>query len=410
MINIKKSQLKSRITIITERIEGVRSFSLGFWVVVGSRNENNRERGISHFIEHVLFKGTKTRSAKEIARSLESKGATLDAFTAKEITCFFSRGLDTHLKLAVNVIADLLTKPTFPAFELNKEIGVVTEEIKDSRDSPERHIFNLLFEKIFSKHPLANSVLGKKENVEKLTKKRISSYFKKWYTPERIIVTASGNLHHDELLECVEPFFNKKRTYQQFLFSPVKVKYKPFTFTFRKKELLQAHLIIATLAFDYNDVRRYPLLVLDVILGDGMSSLLFQKVREEKGLVYEVSSFTDFFSDAGIFGVYLACDPVKIKRAQETVLKEFKKLREKGISKRAVNEAKVRLKAKLIIGQENTSNRMLRLGRSEIYKGTISTIDEIITSINKVKVNDVNIVIKDVLKEDRFSFIYAGNL
>ncbi|MCK4584456.1 insulinase family protein, partial [candidate division WOR-3 bacterium] len=352
MINIKKSQLESGITVVTEGIEGVRSISLGFWVVVGSRNENKQGKGISHFIEHTLFKGTKKRNAKEIARALESKGATLDAFTSKEVTCFYSRGLDTHLKIATDVIADLITNPLFPEEELKKEIGVVTEEIKDSEDSPERHIFDLLFKKIFAKHPLANSVLGKKKDVEKITRKKVSSFFKKWYNPERIVVTASGYLQHNELLGYLEPYFKPQETSNDSFFTPVKNYYKPFSYTFKKKGLFQAHLILATTVFDYNDPRRYPLLVLDTILGDGMSSILFQKVREEKALVYQIFSFADFFSDAGIFGVYLACNPVKIENAKSTVIKEFKKLVKKGLTKKVVSEAKVRLKAKLLIGQE----------------------------------------------------------
>ncbi|TET76222.1 MAG: insulinase family protein [Candidatus Cloacimonadota bacterium] len=409
MINIKKSQLESGITVVTEGIEGVRSISLGFWVVVGSRNENKQEKGISHFIEHTLFKGTKKRNAKEIARALESKGATLDAFTSKEITCFYSRGLDTHLKIATDVIADLITNPLFPEEELKKEIGVVTEEIKDSEDSPERHIFDLLFKKIFTKHPLANSVLGEKKDVEKITRKKVSSFFKKWYNPERIVVTASGYLQHNELLGYLEPYFKPKETSNDSFFTPVKNYYKPFSYTFKKKGLFQAHLILATTVFDYNDPRRYPLLVLDTILGDGMSSILFQKVREEKALVYQIFSFADFFSDAGIFGVYLACNPVKIENAKSTVIKEFKKLVKKGLTKKVVSEAKVRLKAKLLIGQESTSNRMMRLGRSEIYRRENRTIDEIIASINRVKTGDVNDVIKDVLREDKFSFVYFGD-
>lgn len=409
MINIKKSQLESGITVVTEGIEGVRSISLGFWVVVGSRNENKQEKGISHFIEHTLFKGTKKRNAKEIARALESKGATLDAFTSKEITCFYSRGLDTHLKIATDVIADLITNPLFPEEELKKEIGVVTEEIKDSEDSPERHIFDLLFKKIFTKHPLANSVLGEKKDVEKITRKNVSSFFKKWYSPERIVVTASGYLQHNELLGYLEPYFKPKETSNDFFFTPVKNYYKPFSYTFKKKGLFQAHLILATTVFDYNDPRRYPLLVLDTILGDGMSSILFQKVREEKALVYQIFSFADFFSDAGIFGVYLACNPVKIENAKSTVIKEFKKLVKKGLTKKVVSEAKVRLKAKLLIGQESTSNRMMRLGRNEIYRRENRTIDEIIASINRVKTGDVNDVIKDVLREDKFSFVYIGD-
>lgn len=409
MVNVKKTQLKSGITVVTERIEGVRSISLGFWVVVGSRNENKEEKGISHFIEHTFFKGTKKRDPREIARALESKGATLDAFTSKEVTCFYSRGLDTHLKLATDVISDLIKNPLFPEKELKKEIGVVTEEIKDNEDSPERYIFDLLFKKIFAKHPLANSVLGEREYVKRLTRRKVSSYFKKWYNPDRIVIAASGYLSHDELLRYIESSYKTKKFSESAFFTPVINLYKPFSFKFKKKGLFQAHLILATPTFDYNDLRRYPLLVFDTILGDGMSSILFQKLREEKALVYQVFSFADFYSDAGIFGVYLACDPVKIEDAKRIVIKEFRRLMKKGLTKKAVSEAKVRLKARLIIGQENTSNRMIRLGRSEIYRRKIITMDEIITSINKVTTGDVNDVVRDVLQEERLSFVYIGD-
>ncbi len=409
MEKIRKSQLKNGITVVSESVEGVCSISLGFWIVVGSRNEEKDERGISHFIEHTLFKGTKRRSPKEIASALESKGATLDAFTSKEVTCFYSRGLNTHLKLATDVISDLIINPIFPKKEIEKEISVVTEEIKDRQDSPDRHIFDLLFKKTFFGHPLANSVLGKKEDIERLTRGKVSEYFKKWYTPERIVVTASGYLQHDELIRYLKPCSNPKRAANNLFFTPVKNHYKPFSFKFKKKGFFQTHFVLATPTFSYNDARRYPLLILDTVLGDGMSSILFQKIREEKALVYQVFSFVDFFSDAGIFGVYLACAPEKIEKAKMAVIKEFKKLLKRGLTKNMVSETKVRLKAKLLIGQENISNRMLRLGRSEIYRRRSITIDEIISSINKVKTKQVNDVIKDVLVEDKLSFVYIGD-
>jgi predicted Zn-dependent peptidase len=409
VVSIKKSILKNGITVVTEAIESVRSISLGFWIVVGSRNEENDENGISHFIEHVLFKGTQKRNSKEIAQSLESKGASLDAFTGKEVTCFFSRGLDIHLRSAVNVICDIITNPVFPPSEIKKERGVVIEEIKDSEDSTERYIFDLLFKKLFTNHPLAKSVLGEVENIEKLTRKRIRSYFDQWYTPERIVVSASGNLDHGELVRHLNRYYKKTRGNGNPYFARESVLYTPFSYTYRKKGILQSHLIMATTTFDYRDRRRYPLLVLDVILGDGMSSVLFQRVREERGLVYEISSFSDFFSDGGIFGVYLASEQTNIERSQETIMREFRKIARNGVSRKLVQEAKTKLKAKLIIGQENTSNRMLRLGKGEIYLGRSSTIDTIIKSINRVRTKDVNSVAREVLDIDGFSFLHARN-
>jgi len=409
MINIKKSRLEAGITVVTERIEDVHSFSLGFWVVVGSRNENRLENGISHFIEHTIFKGTKKRNVKEIARVLESKGAALDAFTSKEVTCFYSRGLDTQLKLAVDVIADILTNPIFPEEEIKKEIGVVKEEIKDNEDSPEKLIFDKVFEKIYIKHPLSNSILGDKKNVEGFTRAKTLAYFRKWYKPERIVVAASGFLEHNEVLDYLKPYFKPQKSSNKTFFKPVKNHYKPNIFKYRKKGLFQSHLLIATPTFNYKDPRKYPLLVLDTVLGEGMSSILFQRVREEKGLVYQIFSFADFFSDEGVFGIYLACDPKKIEIAKKTVIKELTKLRRNGLSKRRVSEAKIRLKSKLIIGQESTSNRMLRLGRNAIYRGKIVTIDEVIGAVDAVNQTDVNNVIDDVLHEDNFSSIYIGD-
>jgi predicted Zn-dependent peptidase len=410
MVNFEKSLLKSGITVVTESIEGVRSFSLGFWIVVGSRNERTHEKGIAHFIEHSLFKGTKKRSIKQIARALESKGATLDAFTSKEVTCVYSRGLASHLKLATGVIADLVGAPLFPKEELQKEIKVVAEEIKDTRDSPEKHIFDLLFSKTFAGHPLGSSVLGREEDVRSFTRKKVCEFYRRWYIPKRIVVAASGYLSHDEVCSYIGKHFTKRSNSPKDYFSRRTAKYKPFTLHHRRKGLYQAHCIIATPTFAFRDARKYPLLVLDVILGDGMSSILFQKVREEKALVYEIASFVDFFSDTGIFGVYLACDPLKIGEARDTVLAEFRKIARRGISKRSVREAITRLKAKVIIGMESTSNRMFRLGRSEIYRKRIISIDEIIAEIDRVTCDDVHEVAKGMLGNDGLSFVYIGDI
>jgi predicted Zn-dependent peptidase len=410
MVNFEKSLLENGITVVTESIEGVRSFSLGFWVVVGSRNERAHEKGIAHFIEHTLFKGTKRRSIRQIARALESKGATLDAFTSKEVTCVYSRGLSTHLKIAIDVIADLVSAPLFPARELEKERRVVTEEIKDTRDSPEKHIFDLFFSRAFAKHPLGTSVLGRKEDVAGFTREKVCAFYEKWYKPERVLVTASGFLSHKQVCSFVAQHLKKNAKPVTSFFSPRKVIYEPFSHCCKRSGLFQSHCIIATPAFAYDDARKYPLLVLDVILGDGMSSILFQKVREEKALVYEIASFVDFFSDTGVFGVYLACDPMKIEEARDTVLGEFKKIAKKGLPKRSINEAKARLKAKVIIGMESTSNRMFRLGRGEIYRRRVASIDELIGEIDRVTREDVHEVAERVLTDDGFSFVYIGDI
>jgi predicted Zn-dependent peptidase len=410
MANTRKSHLKNGITVVTESISSVRSISLGFWVVVGSRNEEAHEKGIAHFIEHSIFKGTKRRSILEIARALESKGGTLDAFTSKEVTCLYARGLSAHLDTAVDVIADLINNPIFPQEELAKERKVVIEEIKDTRDSPEKHIFDLLFHKAFAQHPLGSSVLGKREDVKGFTRKKVLSFYRKWYKPGRIVVTASGFISHEKVLSCIAPHFEGTAQYEESLFSSEKVRYRPFDHRFRKEGLFQAHCMIATPTFAFNDPRKYPLLVLDIILGDGMSSILFQKVREQKALVYEIASFVDFYSDAGVFGVYLACDPKKIEEAKETVRKEFKKIVKRGLSRRSVDEAKVRLKTKVIISLESTSNRMFRLGRSEIYRRKIASIDEIVEEIDRVSEDKVNEVAREVLADEGLSFIYLGDV
>jgi len=409
MTNIRRSSLQNGITIVTERVDSVRSFSLGFWVVVGSRNEQKNEKGISHFIEHNLFKGTKTRNCKEIAEALESKGGTLDAFTSKELTCYFSRGLSIHLNTAVEISCDLLTNPLFPEKELKKEISVVTEEIKDNEDSPQKHIFDLLFEKLFLKHPLGNSVLGRKSDVKKFTRDKTNSYFRRWYKTDRVIVAASGYFEHRKLVNSISKFFPKSETKCAPLFTRHKMHYKPFSSTFKRRELFQAHLIIAKPTFGLDDPRRYPLLILDTIMGDGMSSILFQRVREEKALAYDVFSFANFFSDAGVFGVYLACDPANMENAKMTVIKEFGKIAAYGLKEKKIEEAKDRLKAKVLIGQESMSSRMIRLGRGEIYRRKILTIDEIISEIDKVSSDEVNDVSRNVLKQNNISFIYVGN-
>lgn len=395
------------IRIVSEEIPHVKSVTIGVWIDTGSRNESDATNGISHFLEHMVFKGTKHRSTQAIARSLESVGGYMNAFTSKEHTCFYARVLDAHVEKAVDVLSDLLQYPTFPEKEIEKEKQVVLEEIKNIEDDPDDLIHDVFEEKIYAPSPLKYPVIGKAENVSSFTRDDLFRYVKTYYTNDRIVIAAAGNISHNKLVDLIEKYFTLHRSTNS---APQRVngalhRRANGTTIEIPKPIQQAHVCSGTVAFSVHSKHRYPSLVLNTLLGDGMSSRLFQNIREKYGYAYSVYSFLNLLNDTGSFGVYVGTDKKHVTRCLDLVNGEFSKLKQKPVSATELKRTKEQLKGSMLLGLESTSNRMMRLGSSELYFGEFTTLDEIARHIDAVTVEEVSDVAELLFREKQFSTI-----
>ena len=395
----KKSVLGSGIRLVTERIPHVRSVSIGAWLNVGSRDEVPENNGVSHFIEHLLFKGTKNRTAAEIAESLESVGGHLNAFTSKELTCYYAHILDEHLSTSVEVIADILCNALFEASEMEKEKQVIVEELNTMEETPEELIHEYFLDDVFPNHPLGLSIIGKRENITTFSRQKVLDYLSDNYTTDRLVIAAAGNVDHDELAKLVEKNFENfgNKGHQN---------YEPPRGPRHGKNVIengaiQAHICLGTHAYSYQNPKKFGLLVLNTLLGSGMSSRLFQNIREKHGIAYSVYSFIDFLFDTGLFGVYIGTDKYKIDDSIELINKELDQLMKHPISDSELDRTKSQLKGNLMLGLESTSSRMNRLAKMEIYLEKHFTLDDTLNEIAKVSKEDILDIANELFKRDR---------
>jgi predicted Zn-dependent peptidase len=398
----KKTILSNGIKILSETIPYVKSFSLGFWFNVGSRDENSKNNGISHFIEHMLFKGTQKRSARKIADEIESCGGYLNAFTSKEHTCFYGRGLSEHLPKTFNVLADMIQNPSFKPVEIKKEAGVVIDELCDIEDNPEELIFDKFEEIIYSGNPLSMPIIGTQKNIKSFSQLDLFNFINEKYTANRLIIAASGAVDHEQIVKLTEKFLLKDLGT-----SPLKRRYissnaVPNRFEIIEKEIQQVHAIIGRTTKGSKEDKRDEAAVLAQLLGEGSSSRLFQAVRERNGIAYQVNSFLNSFYDISSFGVYLSTNEKMMDKALSIIMKEFKKLREKRISERELKKAKESLKGSFILHLESTTNRMMRIAQSELYFNRIKHTDEIIKSIDAVTADNILELSNQLLDENTF--------
>ncbi|HEY6952185.1 MAG TPA: pitrilysin family protein [Bacteroidota bacterium] len=401
----KKTILPDGVRVISEEIPHVRSVSVGIWVDVGSRDESEQNNGIAHFIEHMAFKGTKRRSVRDIAQSLESVGGYLNAFTGKEHTCFYARVLDEFTPLAIDVLADIVQNATFPEKEIEKEKGVVIEELKNAEDDPDDIIHDYFEKSIFGSHPLGFPVIGNEKNLRSFRRNDLTKYLKHGYVPSKTIVAAAGNVDHKSIVELV------KRSYRdQVVINGIsgtrtrptaqKAKHNEY-----RKPIQQAHVCLGTVGYSMNHKQRYALMVLNSLLGDGMSSRLFQNIREKYGFAYNVYSFANMMSDTGTFGAYIGTDTRHIEDSISLIWKEFRKILDRGVTKAELERTKAQLKGGMMLGLESIPNRMMRLGSSELYFGEFNTMDSIMHHVEAVTVDAVNEVANDVLKKEQYSSV-----
>lgn len=405
----QKSILDNKIRVVSEKIDSVRSISLGAWIDVGSRNEEKDENGISHFIEHMLFKGTRRRSAKEIALALESVGGNLNAFTGRENTCLYAKVLEEHLEIALDVLSDLLLNPLFNPNDFKKEKKVIAEEIKELEDNPSEIAFDVLMQALWGDHPLGKPIIGDMKTIQGMERGQLLNYMRENYINPRIVVAASGNLSHRRLVRLVEQKFKLDNHFQRRRHESPPLRALSEKLVVRRKSA-QTHICIGFPSFPFKHPKRFASLLLSSILGGGMSSRLFQNLREKLGMVYNIYSFIDFFKDKGLFGVYLGTDRKQVMPAVEQVLRELHRIKKEGLERKELESAKYQLKGSLILGAENTSNRMNRLARLELYLKEYASLEETISLIDEVKKEEVIEAANELIRRDRLATAILGQV
>lgn len=379
--------LPNGIRVLIEDIPHVHSAAIGYWLDTGTKNETLDNNGISHFIEHMLFKGTPSRTALEIARSFEDTGGNLNAFTDKENTCYYARVLDRHLMAAIEVLSDMLLNSLLDAQELKRERKVILEEIKMYEDTPDELVYDLFSQVFWKDHPLGRAIVGTNKSVKGIDREKIISYMDSFYTPDRLVVSVVGKVDPDEVLKKLEetlggwhrPAFSIPEDEPNVVSTEI-VKYK---------DIEQVHLCIGTKGVSITDDERFPLAFLDSILGGGMSSVLFQEIREKRGLVYSISTYQSLFRMGGIFGVYAGTSPKNLESVIELVQQEFEKVKAGVISDEDVERAREQLKGGMLLSLEVPRNRMSRLARNELYYGRMVSVEEIIDLVDRVKTQDL---------------------
>ncbi len=397
------------IKVITETMPHVRSVSVGVWIGSGSRRETAEENGISHFIEHMLFKGTTNRSAEDIARSVDSIGGNLDAFTAKEMVCFNTKVLDEHLPFAMDVLSDLVLNPCFRDDDIEKEKGVILEEIKMDADSPDYLVHEIFSSNFWKDHPLGKPILGTRETVKRFSEGMVRDYYRSVYTPSNLLITAAGNLEHERLVSLARERFEALPKVEA---EPVQA--APATharISLRsKKELEQVHVCIGVPSYPIPHDDRFTCYVLNTILGGGMSSRLFQNIRERQGLAYAVFSELNPYSDTGCLSVYAGTSLESAKRVVEVVLKEFADLKQTPAPEEELRRAKDHLKGSLMLSLESTSSRMSNLARQEMHFHRFFSLDELAESIEQVTAEDVQRVAQTFFDQKQVALTVLGNL
>jgi predicted Zn-dependent peptidase len=384
----RKTVLPNGMRLVTERIPHVRSVAVGVWVDTGSRHEPLERGGISHFIEHLVFKGTETRSGEEIARAVDSVGGQMDAFTTKEHTCFYVTVLDEHLPLAADLLADILLRPRFEAGDIEREKSVVLQEFGMVEDTPDDVIHDLFAERIWPEHPLGRPILGARKVVQALDRTTILRYFREEYCPQRITVAAAGNLRHEHVVELLGERF---RDFQQSC--PARTEVGPALtpcVDLIERPLEQVHFVLGGSGLQQAAPERYTLFLLNTILGGSMSSRLFQEVREREGLVYSIHSGNAAFHDCGVFYVYAGTEPAHFQRVVDLTLRELRKLKNDGVTPDELRRAKDHLKGSLMLSLESTGSRMTRVAKQELYFGRSFTFDEILADIDRVALPDID--------------------
>lgn len=402
----QKSTLSNGIRVVTESIPYVKSVTLGFWIGTGSRNEETHNHGISHFIEHMVFKGTTNRSAKDIAEAVDEVGGQLNAFTAKEYTCYYIKVLDTHVDLAMDILSDMMLHAKFDSDDIMREREVVLEEVKMYEDTPDELVHDIHLDANWSGHALGRNILGSSESISQFDRQLVLDYFADFYTADNLVVAAAGNLTHEQMAALTEKYLGslsgkKKNLLRQApRLTPVR--------TMRAKDTEQVHLCVGTFSLAQNDPELYAVHIMNNILGGGISSRLFQSIREERGLAYSVYSYQTNYSDGGLFTIYAGTRPANANIVTELILANIEDIKNKGIFYKELTRTKEQFKGNLLLGLESSSSRMSRLGKMETTLGKYVTLDEVVEKIERVTANDVQIMAQRLFRTDSFCLTALG--
>ena len=403
----KKHVLENGLTIIGEEIPYVKSISLGVWINAGSRIEDEEISGVSHFIEHMLFKGTRNRTSKQIASEIDNLGGQINAFTSKECTCYYVKLLDSHIDIGIDVLSDMILNSKFNEDDLDKERSVIIEELKMYEDSPEDLAYDLLTENIYKNDPLGMNIIGTEESLNRLNREKLLDYFNKYYVPNNSVIAISGNFNFDEIINKIEEKFKvwKKRDVN------VDIKKAEFKSCFltKNKDIEQVNLAMSLEAVPLeNDKEVYALAVINTVFGGSISSRLFQKIREEKGLVYSIYSSQSLYRKCGELGIFASMSNEHLKEVYESIIEEIKIMKKYYLTDHEIKESKEQLKGSYILGLESTSSRMMSIGRALLLNNKVESTDDILKSIDNVDRETVKIVIDKIFNLDKLGVCIVG--
>ena len=407
--DLRRTVLDNGLTVLSERVAGVRSVAFGAWVRAASIHESRDRMGVSHLLEHMVFKGTETRSARDIALALEQLGGSLDAYTAREHTSFQARVLDEHLHEAADVIADLVFKPAIRSDDLKLERKVVLEEISMVDDTPDDLVFELHNEALWGEHPYGYSILGTRDTVTKLGVRELKALHEAAYAPNNIVVAAAGNLEHEAMVdELQRTGWGDPQPRDLSPLSTVPPAGAPPSNRHVEREGAQTHIVLGSVTVPYSDPRRYPIVLVGVMLGGGMSSRLFQRVREELGLAYAVYGFQSFHIDTGSHGVYVGTSPAQATLAVEAINEELARVAREGLPADELASAKSQLKGQLTLSLESPSSKMYRAAGTELYGEQYRTLDETLALIDAITLEDVAAVSAEFFRPERQTILSLG--
>jgi predicted Zn-dependent peptidase len=406
---VKRTVLPNGLIVISESMPHFRSVSVGIWIRRGSRGEPADRNGISHFIEHMVFKGTERRSCEEIARTMDSVGGMLDAFTTKEYVCFNAKVLDENLAVAFDVISDMVLRPLFGDSDIEREKSVVLEEIKMDQDNPETLVNESFLQNFWEGHPLGRPILGTRETVGNFDRAGLFEWFRRCYSPNEIIISAAGNLEHAHLVDLVHAQFGPVAAGADG-YHPAPPDPRPALVVRRKRSLAQAHVCMGVPAFPVSDPRRFANALINNILGSGMSSRLFQNIRERQGLAYAVFSETTSYHDTGLLSVYAATGGDKVERLVRSVVEEFRRLKDEPVSEDELHRAKQQLKGSMTLSLESTGSRMGNRTRQEIFFGRFYSLEDTFASIDAVTTGELRQVAGELFAPGRIAMAAVGPL
>jgi predicted Zn-dependent peptidase len=407
--NIQRQVLPNGITVLTEEMQHIRSVSIGVWIKSGSRDEDPLWNGISHFVEHMVFKGTKHRSAEDIARQVDSIGGNMDAFTAKECVCFNMKVLDEHLPIAMDVLGDLTLNPVFDVNDIIRERGVILEEIKMDEDNPDYLVHEIFTQNFWKDHPLGKPILGTKDTVKKFERERVLEFYSQRFIPSNLIICAAGNLKHQNFVELVDRHFGQLKPATNG-FHSASPQIASRIILRNKKALEQVQICVGVPSYPIAHEKRHTSYILNTLLGGGMSSRLFQNIRERQGLAYAIYSDLNPYRDTGCLSVYAGTSRESAGKVVESVVSEFRKLKAETVPEEELRRAKDQLKGSLMLSLESSGARMSNLARQEIYFDRFYGMDQLIERIEAVTAEDLKELAEEFFHTESIAVTVLGNL